>query len=142
MSKSLLSRLFGVGKLPQDRKAFLEAEGLVLVEEGIRCSVTFRRFKAPWKRYWLRRNGFAGSIVLTKKRLIAFSFSKEIINVPLMDPRFKKLRFTVEGDDRLYVAFEASDFHDDQSGTVEFRFRTPLARSFMERLFVIRSESA
>ena len=134
MSKSILARFFGVGNLPKDRRRQLEVEGLVLMDEGIRSSVTYRRYKAPWKRFWLRKNGFVGSVVLTQVRLIAFAFSKVIVNVPLEDPRFGKLRFALEADDRLCISFEASDFHTDRSGTIELRFRTPQARLFLERL--------
>ena len=61
----------------------LEQEGIVLLEEGISGSVTFRKFRAPWKRYGYRRNWFVGSVVLTEIRFAAFGFSRPVINVPL-----------------------------------------------------------
>lgn len=134
MSKSLLYRLFGLGKIPENERPALEAEGLVLVEEGIRGSITFRNFKAPWRRHSYRRSGFAGSIVLTEQRLVAYAFSKHVVNIPVNHPQFRKIEISVDKADRLCIAFEASDFHDDRSGSIELRFRTPQALHFAERI--------
>ena len=134
MSKSLLYRFFGLGGIPEKERHALELEGMVIVEEGIWGSITFRNFKAPWKRFTYRKKGFAGSIVLTEQRLVAYAFATHVINVPVTHPHFSKLQVTVEKQDRLCIAFDASDFHDDQSGTIELRFRTPQALSFLERL--------
>lgn len=139
MTKALLYRLFRLGKIPKDHRAALEAEGLALVEEGLRGSVTFRRFKAPGKQYSWRKSWFAGSVVLTRKRVVAFAFSKRIINVPFSDPRLMKLKCEVEDDTCLCFSFDAADFNSDMSGTVEVRFTIPQAHLFAERL---RSERA
>ena len=101
---------------------------------GSAGSITFRNFKAPWKRYSYRKTGFAGSIVLTEQRLVAYAFSQKVINLPLTHPHFSKLMVTLERDDCLCVAFEASDFQNDSSGSIELRFHTPHARVFADRL--------
>jgi hypothetical protein len=134
MAKSLLYKLFRLGRIPPSERLYLEGEGLVLADEGVRGSITFKNFKAPWKRYSWRRNGFAGSIVLTEQRLVGYAFSKHVINVPVDDPHLKKLQITAEKEDCLCFSFEASDFHDDRSGSIEVRYRTERAWLFVRKL--------
>lgn len=59
MSKTLLYRLFGLGGIPQDAVDQIEKEGVVLQDEGIRGSVTFKRFRAPGKYYGWSGTGSA-----------------------------------------------------------------------------------
>ncbi len=134
MIASLLHQLFGFGKIPKPMVPILEQEGIVLLEEGISGSVTFRKFRAPWKRYGYRRNWFVGSIVLTEIRFAAFQFSRPVINVPLEREHLEKLNLSLDDEDELRVRFEAGDFHEDWSGTIECRFSTPSARLFLDRL--------
>jgi hypothetical protein len=134
MAKSILYRLFGVGKVPGKLRATLESEGLIMFEEGLRGSITYRRYRAPGKWFWWRKNGFSGSLAITGKRVVGFAFSQPVINAVFDDPRYEKLHFTVEDDNCLCASFEASDFHDDRSGSVALRFRTQQARLFEERL--------
>jgi hypothetical protein len=134
MKKTLLYRLFGLGKIPEQYRAALESEGVLLSDEGIKGSVTYRNFRSPqryakWKRQW-----YTASIILTNTRLLAFSYSNQIIDVPLTDARFRRLNFTLEDENSLLIAFDASLFHDDWSGTIEYRFQTPQAQAFLDKL--------
>ena len=135
MSKTLLHRLFGFGNLPKAMRPILEREGIVLAEEGIGGSITFRKFRAPGRRYSYRKNWFTGSLVVTELRFAAFAFRRPVINVPIEGPHIGKLAGSLEKDGNvLVVAFESADFHDDWSGAIECRFRTTKARLFLERL--------
>ena len=134
MKKTLLYRLFGIGKMPVDHGMRLETEGVVLFDEGFKGTATYINFRAPfrysnWKRQW-----FTASIALTNMSLLAFQYAGKIIDVPLADERFRKLNFTVEESGALLVAFDASLFHDDWSGNLEYRFFTPLAGEFFNTL--------
>jgi hypothetical protein len=134
MAKTFLYRFFGVGKLPEQWAAVLNQEGILLRDEGIPGSETLLNFSAPgrysaWQRQW-----YTASIVLTATRLVALRYSSPIINVPVRDERFRRLRFSREGDETLVVAFDAGLFHADWSGTIEYRFRTPQASAFIDRL--------
>jgi hypothetical protein len=44
------------------------------------------------------------------------------------------MQFSIEGDETLLVAFDAGLFHSDWSGSLEYRFRTPEAKAFLELL--------
>ena len=50
----------------------------------------------PARRSSWRRQGFAGSIALTKLRLVAVAYSKFLINVPLSDERLRAMHYSVE----------------------------------------------
>ena len=139
MAKTLSYRLFGVGKVPRQLSATLQSEGILLLDEGIAGSVTYLDFRAPGRRSNWRRQWFTGAIALTRVRLIAFQYSNTAINVPVTDERMRSMRFSVEGETTLVVAFDPALFHDDWSGTMEYRFRTSQARAFMEKLMSGRS---
>lgn len=134
MSKTFLYRLFGIGKLPEQYNAALKSEGILLSDEGIKGSVTYLNFRSPqryanWKRQW-----YTASIALTNARLLAFSYSSPIIDVPLTDERFRQLQFSLENENTLLVTFDASLFHHDWSGNIEYRFQTPQAQAFLNKL--------
>lgn len=94
MSKTLLYRIFGLGKIPKLMLPALKQEGIVLIDEGISEWITFRNFRAPRRYYGRKWSWFTGSLVLTGKRFAAFTFYpyfNPIINVQLDDERLKKL---------------------------------------------------
>jgi hypothetical protein len=134
MAKTLTYRLFGIGKIPAPLMAELNQEGLVVVDEGVGGSATYRNFRAPGRAASLRRTWFTASIAVTNTRLLALSFSNTIINVPLNDQRIKQLHYTLEDGAALCIAFDAGLFHMDWSGKLEYRFRTPLGQQIIELL--------
>src|SRR5262249_41039218 len=105
--KTLFHRLFGVGKIPAELKARLEKEGVLLADEGIPGAVTFRDYRMPGQRGLFRRNWYTAAIALTEVRLVGLRRSNYIINVPWTDERLKQMRFTLERDDKLLIAFDA-----------------------------------
>lgn len=112
----------------------MEREGIVLLDEGLSGSIRFEHFRAPGKRYHKRRNGFVGSLVVTRQRFAAFAFSKPVVNVPLDRKHLGLLQCRVESGDRLVVRFDVAAFHPGWSGVVECHFRTPLASRFLAQL--------
>ncbi len=134
MAKTLLYRLFGIGKIPEQFMATLESEGILALDEGIKGSVTYRDFRAPGKYSAWRRQWFTGSLVLTQVRLVSLLSLSTAIDVPLTDERIRSMRFSVEGQDTLLVAFDPSLFHPGWSGTMEYRFRTTEDEAFVAKL--------
>lgn len=134
MSKTLLHRLFGFGKIPRRYAPTLREEGIVLLDEGLGGTITLRKFRAPGRRHSFERSWFTGCVVLTEKTFAAFSFLQPVVFVPLSHERFGELSVTVEDAKTLCVAFDAGAFHEGWSGSVECRFHTPQARFFLERL--------
>lgn len=142
MAKTLLYRLFGVGKIPWQLSSTLKIEGIVLLDEGISGSVTYLNFRAPGKYSNWRKVWFTGAIALTQARLVGLQYSNPVINVPVTDERLRSMRFSVEAGNTLVVAFDPALFHSDWSGTIECRFRTSQAESFLEKLVALRAGSA
>jgi hypothetical protein len=132
MAKTLLYRLFSVGKLPTSVLAALTQEGILLVDEGVPASATYRNFRAPGRRSGWRWTGFTAAIALTQRRLLALAYTSPIIDIALTDQRIRDMRYTLEAGPRLCVAFDAGLFHADWSGRIEYRFRTPQAQQFLE----------
>ncbi|MEK7857371.1 MAG: hypothetical protein AAB288_14870 [Acidobacteriota bacterium] len=138
MAKTFLYRFFGIGKMPAALVADFQREGLVLMDEGIRGTVTYHNFRgggrySNWKRQW-----YSSSIILTAKRLIGYRLRHPIIDVELTDPRFKQLNISADENETLLIDFDASLFQPDWSGRIEYRFKTPLAQQFLNE---IRSRS-
>jgi hypothetical protein len=134
MAKSLLYRLFGLGKMPAELAATLQGEGVILMDEGIKGSVTYLDFRAPGRRANWRRQWFTATIALTEARLLALQNSNTAINVPLRDERMRRMKFSVEDDGALLISFDPALFHSDWSGTMEYRFKTERAQGFVGKL--------
>jgi hypothetical protein len=47
MKKTLLHRIFGWGRIPKRYAPTLHNEGIILLDEGIGGSITFKKFRAP-----------------------------------------------------------------------------------------------
>ena len=134
MKKSLLYRLFGAGRLPPSHALEFAAEVVVLSDEGLKATITYRNFHRPGRYSGLRKVGIVASIVLTEKRFAAYRRETPLINVPPSDERLKKMHFSVEPNGALMATFDASLFHDDWAGQIEYRFKTPQASTFVEKL--------
>jgi hypothetical protein len=115
-------------KLLGDR---LRIEGVVVSDEGIGGSVTYRDFRAPGRYSSYRKQAFIGSIVVTNIRLVGLMYSRFAVNVPFTDARIRQLQLSQERD-RLVIAFDASLFHDDWSGTIEYRYHTAQAAEIIK----------
>ena len=134
MAKTLLYRLFGIGKLPEAVTNEFTNEGSLFSDEGIRGTVTYKNFRgggrvSNWKRQW-----FAAAIILTKKRFVAYRLRERVIDVSLDDPRRAQMDFTVEEPATLAVCFDANLFQPDWIGRIEYRFRTPAATEIAKEI--------
>ena len=134
MAKTLLYRLFTLGKIPGPFRATLNSEGVLALDEGIKGSLTYLDFRAPGKYSSWRRIWFTAAVVITQVRLVALQNNNLAINVPFTDERMRSLRYSAEKTDTLLIAFDASLFHPDWSGTMEYRFRTAAAGAFIAKL--------
>lgn len=134
MRKTLGYKLFGSGKIPPGLLTELQSELIEVSDEGIHGSVTTKNFRSPGKRENWRRIWFSGAIAVTGTRLIALQHSKFAINVPFFDDRFRLMNISLEPTDTIPIAFDASLFHADWSGQIEYRYRTPLAANVLEAI--------
>ncbi|CAN5511392.1 hypothetical protein BH10ACI1_BH10ACI1_32250 [soil metagenome] len=125
---------FRAKKVAAIYKTQLQPEGIILFEEDVKGSMTFRNFHTP-KRYdsW-RKVVITSLLILTKARIIALKGSSPIIDVPLTDARLRQMKFSLEDGKTLLVAFDANLFQPEWSGEIEYRFKTPHAQRFLELL--------
>jgi hypothetical protein len=146
MKKTLAYMLFKIGRIPIALMKELQSEVIEVYDEGIHCSLTFKNFKAPGRRETWRRIWFGGAIALTASRLVALSGTRfttgialsddggRLINVPSDDDRFRLMSVSLDKPDRLVIAFDASLFHHDWSGELEYRFRTQQAQHLLDAI--------
>jgi hypothetical protein len=134
MTKSLWYRLFRLGRVPRRLRPQLEAEGIILADEGIPGWLVTRRLRGPGTRYRYRGQGFAGSIVVTRSRVVCFAFGNKLVDVPFSDPRMASLDVAAPAPGRLSISFEAATFRDGWKGRMELRLSTPLASRFRDIL--------
>lgn len=132
MSKTLLYRLFGVGKIPEKIRPTLESEGIVVSDEGMGGWYVTRDFSAPGKRFINRKEGFSGCMVVTRKRLVCYTNRKRQINISVDDPGVSALYVALTGSSTFAVSFESSMFRDDCNGIIELRFKSGKAREFYD----------
>lgn len=133
---TILSVIFSIRarKVAATYKAKLQPEGIVLFEEDVKGSMTFRNFRSPGRYSSWRKVLITSLIALTKTRLLALKGSSPIIDVPLTDERLRRMKFSLEGEKTLLVAFDASLFQPEWSGEIEYRFKTSQAERFLELL--------
>jgi len=132
--KTILYKLFGVGKIREPLLSELQSEGIIASDEGIKSTLTYKNFRAPgrysnWKRRW-----FSGAIALTEKRLILQQYSQPVINILLTDERLQKIKISLETEDALFFEFEPNLFLENSTGEIEWRTRTPQAQKIAETL--------
>ena len=131
--------LLGSGRLPVQVRALLAAEGVVLLDEALSGSITYRDYRAPGTYYSLRKVAVSGAIVVTNERLVVWAARGRIVDVPLRDPLRDALMIVPTGQppDGLTFRFDASAFSPDRSGTVEVYFRTAAAPAVRQLLHAV-----
>ncbi len=130
----------GNGALKPHVRSELEAEGLVLVEEGLRGSIRYDRFKAPGKRFNGKVTGERLAIGLSEDRFVVYgrSGSVELMDSRYTSPRLGALTVAVEDGDKLALRVDYDRMDEAAqagvSGTITIRARTPRAAEIAEQL--------
>lgn len=124
--------LFGSGRLPKMVRDQLAGEDVLLLEEGLTGTLTFRNYKAPGRRSKLRKVGVAGAVCVSDRRLLVWGARGKLVDVPRDDERFGAIEVSAEEPDKALFAWEASLFHDNRSGRVEVRLHPVQAERVVE----------
>lgn len=140
MKKTLLYRLFRLGAIPKKVLPVLEGEGIVISDEGMGGWFIAKNVKGPGKRFVRRSEGLSACLVITKKRVISYTYHKRQINIAIDDPRISHLYFTASNDTTLSISFESSVFQEGWEGVIEFRFKTEKASQFLDVLTSIGAQ--
>lgn len=142
MSKSLFFTILGLGRVPKSVLSVLKSEEIQMMDEGMKVSLITKNVKGPGKRYINRSEGGAGSLVVTKKRVSCYTFSKRQINIAVDDPKIRELFVKVISPDKISIKFESSVFREGWSGKMEFLFTTDKAQEFYNCLTSIGMKSS
>jgi hypothetical protein len=125
---NFIRRLFmSSGQFPEEIRTQLAAEGVVMMVEGLRASITWRHYRAPGRRYSWRRIGTYGGVAVTGERLMVWAARHRQIDVPLRNPLIREIEASVDKPGRLLLAFDAHAFHENTSGRIEIRLNTQQA---------------
>jgi len=126
---NLFRRVFlGSGRLPEDLRTSLDAEGVLLLEEGLPGTITYINYRAPRQYSSWRKVAFTGAIAITGRRfVVAASRGGRPIDVPLAHERRDAVTVSADGPDKVKFSVDPSAFDPRKSGTVEVRLRTPRA---------------
>ena len=122
MANLLARLLLGNGTPPDAVRAELDAEGVVVCEEGLGGSLTFRHFKAPGRRSNWRKQAIVAALVVTERRLAVYARGRPLVDVAFDDPRFGALALDVDGPS-VSITFDVARFHDDMSGELTVKVR-------------------
>jgi hypothetical protein len=133
----LAKLLLGDGTLKPDLRAALEAEGLVLIEEGLGGSVRYKRFRAPGKRFHGKVTGERIGLAISKERFVVYcrSGSAKLIDTAFSNPRVSMLDVSLVDDDKVAIRidYDRGDV-PKVSGEVTVRAKTPNAATIVDHL--------
>ena len=116
MGKNLLYRWFGIGAIPKKIRPALATEGIVAADEGMGGWFVAKNVKGPGKRYIRRREGFVGCLVVTRKRIVCYTFGKRQMHISVDDPAVADLYADFPEKDILVVSFDAGRFRTGWQG--------------------------
>ena len=117
-------RLIGSGRFPADGYQRIAPDRDASIVESLIVSITFRNFRASGRYSSWRRNWFLGSLAVSKHLVVGYRFQSLLVNVAFDDPRIREIQWSVERDNCLLLAFDASLFQPTWSGELEIRFLT------------------
>jgi len=141
MSSTIGHRLFGLGRIPRRLRDSLGVEGVRVLDEGIRVSVTYRNYRSPGKWFAWKRSTGSGAVVMTQRRLFVSFYRWPILDIERADSRLHRITMSVPATDVLELAFDAADLDSSRSGEVTIRLRTSQA-STLRAMCEIRLEAS
>jgi hypothetical protein len=119
------------GALPEELRAELEAEGIELLEEGLRGTVLFRGYVILGQRPRSGHQNVTATLALTGRRLLVHGTG----TVRLEAPRGAEwLEHGLAAPDQLRLAYDAAAAYPQRAGEVELLLSTPRAKDLHARL--------
>ena len=123
--------LLGNGTLRPEMKAALEAEGAVLIEEGLGGSVRYRRFRAPGKRFHGKVTGERMGLGISRRRLVVYCRSGrgKLIDTEFASPRWEMIGVSAKDGERVIFHIDYSKQDEDPrvAGEIAIHVKTPEA---------------
>lgn len=124
----------GKGTLKSAVREKLEAEGLVLLEEGLGGTVRYTHFKAPGKRFHGKVTPQKMAVGVSRERFVIYGRAK-LADSPFSSPHMDMIDVRLEDDDTVavHVDYDKSD-QPKVSGQIVIRAKTPNAASIVRAI--------
>ncbi len=126
--------LLGPGRFPDDLRGVLLAENLLLLDEGLHGSITYRDYRAPGRRASLEKRATSGAIAVTSRRLVVWTGRSKHIDVPLRDSLRHAIQVVAETQEKVCFGYDPSLFQPATSGRVEVRLKPARAAEIVALL--------
>jgi hypothetical protein len=134
MRKTMLYRFLGLGGLSRPIREQLEAEGIILLDEGLPGWLVERNVRLPGGRSLYRVRSCTGTLAISTKRVLVQTYQTVQFDLPREDPRLQKLHVALRGIDRVVLSFDYQLIHADWRGNAQLRLKTAQAPRFYETL--------
>lgn len=123
------------GRLPPQVRVEPAAQDVLILEEGLKGSITYRNYRAPGRYAALDKSAIRAALAITADRVvIALSPTYKELDVPRSGPWTRVVAVRAERSDLVCFSWRVEAFHRDRSGTEEVRLRTPRAPRIAEIL--------
>jgi hypothetical protein len=122
------------GRFPDGIRAAVTAETVLVLEEGLPGSVTYRHFRGPGERARYRKDAVSGAIAVTSRRFVVWAGRFKHIDVPHTHPMRAVIEVTEDRPGRVCFRYDAGAGNTALSGQVEVRLRTPQATQIVTLL--------
>ena len=116
------------GRLPDDLRSQLAAEGILVIEEGVPATIIFSHYRAPGRRgNW--QGNYLLAFAMTERRLLVYGATPDrrppspFVNVSWDLARAGGLRALL-ADGSLRLCYDISALYPDRAGQAEVRLRT------------------
>ena len=129
--------LLGSGKLSAELRKELEAEGLVLLEEGLGGSVRYTHFKAPGRRFHGKVTPERMALAISRKRFVVYCKSgrAKLADSPFTNPNLRGVDVSLDGDDKVVIRIDYDQLGVERvSGQIAIHVRTSSARLVVDEL--------
>lgn len=131
MSKSIVYRMFGLRKVPKEKRNRLEIEGIVFDEEGTSCALAFRKFRGTHKssgRGW--QSCVVGTLVITKRTFYVQLPFMILCDKPILEA-VQFLDLELQGPAKLKMKFGVEKLFERSTGDLTCYWRTENAFEIM-----------
>jgi hypothetical protein len=120
------------GRLPDWLRTELTAEGLMILDENLRGSITYRDYRTPAEYAEWKRVPAVGTVAVTAWRLVLWAANAKRVDVPFGHPLRAAITLSTDESDQLVIRVDTQAAHPDRSGLIEFRFHTPNAATIRD----------
>ena len=141
MAKNIFYRLFGLRKVPKDKRIKFKQEGIVFDEEGTSCALAYRNFRGTHRSSrhgW--QSGVAGTFVITKRSFYVNLPYMIICEIPI-EKAVQYIELDLKGPQKLVMKFRVEKLFKQSTGELTCYWRTENFLAIMNYVNELRSSA-